>query len=310
MTRRVLITGALGFLGYPTALAVAAAGWEATGFDLAQPDAAVAGVHFVRGDFTDIHQIYRVLRERAIDTIIHTGGFSGPMLERDNPYLVCSTNVLGTINLLEAARVTGVRRFVYLSSAHAYGDTPPPPVPENAPFMTRDIYGATKASGDLLLRAYRAQHGLDAVALRISNGYGPRRRTREAIRTMLGDALAGRPTSLDFGGGYGRTYVYVKDAVGAIIAATNAPALAQSAYNITGAEFVTMEHIADIVRKLFPQARITMATGVDPLGYRREQLDITASGRDLGWAPEWNLERGIADYAEWLRVQPAEKAPD
>src|SRR5258705_7321668 len=155
MTRRVLITGALGFLGYPTALAAAAAGWETTGFDLVEPTTPAPGVQFVRGNFTDIHQIYRVLRERAIDTIIHTGGFSGPMLERDNPYRVCHTNVVGTLNLLEAARVTRIKRFVFLSSAHAYGDTPPAPVSEDAPFKTRDIYGASKASSDLLLRAYR-----------------------------------------------------------------------------------------------------------------------------------------------------------
>ena len=298
--RRVLVTGAMGFLGYPIVLASAEEEWETTAFDLAPPDAAATGVHFVRGDFTDVHQVYRVLRERGIDTIVHTGGFSGPMLERDNPYLVCSTNVMGTINLLEAARVTGVGRFVFLSSAHAYGDTPPPPVPEDAPFATRDIYGATKASGDLLLRAYRAQCGLDAVALRISNAYGPRRKTREAIRIMLEDAMAGRATSLDFGGGYGRTYLYVNDAVRAVIAAVKAPALAQAAYNVTGAEFMPMERIADIVRGLFPRARISMAAGVDPLGYRREQLDISAARRDLDWTPEWNLERGIADYTAWL----------
>ena len=117
---------------------------------------------------------------------------------------------------------------------------------------------------------------------------------------MLEDAIAGRATALDFGGGYGRTYLYVNDAVRAVIAAIKAPALAQPAYNVTGAEFMSMERIADIVRGLYPQARITMAAGVDPLGYRREQLDISAAGRDLGWAPEWNLERGIADYAAWL----------
>ncbi|MDB5809049.1 MAG: NAD-dependent epimerase/dehydratase [Betaproteobacteria bacterium] len=293
----------MGFLGYPAAIAIAAEGWNATGFDLASPPNEVAGVAFVRGDFTDAHQVYRVLREREIDTIVHTGGYSGPMLERDNPYRVCTTNVVGTLNLLEAARVTGVRRFVFLSSAHAYGDTPPAPVTEDAPFRTRDIYGASKASGDLLLRAYREQHGLDAVALRISNGYGPRRMTREAIRTMLEDAIAGRPTSLDFGGGYGRTFLYVKDAVAAIIGAIKAPALAQAAYNVTGAEFASMERIADIVRRLFPQASIKMAAGVDPLGYRREQLDISRASLDFGWTPEWTLERGIADYAQWLRNQ-------
>jgi UDP-glucose 4-epimerase len=117
---------------------------------------------------------------------------------------------------------------------------------------------------------------------------------------MLEDAMAGRATSLDFGGGYGRTYLYVNDAVRAVIAAIKAPVLAQAAYNVTGAEFMAMERIADIVRGLFPRARISMAAGVDPLGYRREQLDISAARRDLNWMPEWNLESGIADYAAWL----------
>ena len=62
-----------------------------------------------------------------------------------------------------------------------------------------------------------------------------------------------------------------------------------------------MERIADIVTGVLPNARITMAPGVDALGYRRERLDISAAHRDLGWAPEWNLERGIADYAAWMK---------
>jgi nucleoside-diphosphate-sugar epimerase len=301
MTKRMLITGAAGFIGYPALTAALAEGWEATGFDLVAPDELAPGTPFVHGDFTDRSAIERVLHERAIDTVVHTGGISGPMLSREDPHHVFRTNVIGTANLLEAARVSGVQRFVYLSSAHAYGDTPPPPVPEDAPFRTRDMYGATKASCDLLLRAYRAQYGLDAVALRISQGYGPRRRTREAIRTMIEDALAGRPTTLDFGGGYGRAYLYVKDAVRAIVAAVRAPSFGQHAYNIAGDEFVAMERIAEIVTRVLPNARITMAPGVDALGYRRERLDISAARTDLGWTPEWNLERGIADYAAWMK---------
>lgn len=301
MTRRVLVTGAAGFIGYPTLLAALEEGWDAAGFDLAPPAELAAGTPFVRGDFTDRGEVDRVLRERSIDTIVHTGGISGPMLSRDDPYHVCRTNIVGTMNLLEAARVGGVQRFVYLSSAHAYGDTPPPPVPEDAPFRTRDMYGATKASCDLLVRAYRTQYELDAVALRVSQGYGPRRRTREAIRTMIEDALAGRLTTLDFGGGYERAYLYVKDAVRAAIAAIKAPSFSQHAYNVAGDEFVAMERIADIVASVLPSARITMAPGVDALGYRRERLDISAARKDLGWAPEWNLERGIADYAAWMK---------
>ena len=304
MTRRVLVTGSNGFIGYPTLLACAEKGWHAVGMDIAAPREPLGNAVFEQADFNDVHRVYAVLREHRIDTIVHTGGVSGPMLFRDDPYFVCQTNVVGTMNLLEAARVTGVRRFVFLSSAHAYGDTPPPPVPEDAPFRTRDVYGATKACGDVLLRAYRGQCGLDAVALRISQGYGPRRGTREAIRTMIQDAIAGRPTSLDFGGDYGRAYLYVKDAVRAALAAIEAQQTSQSAYNIGGSEFVQMDHIADIVRRVLPDARITFKQGVDVLGYRRERLDISAAERDLGWSPIWSLEKGIADYVDWMREHP------
>ena len=97
--------------------------------------------------------------------------------------------------------------------------------------------------------------------------------------------------------------LYVTDTVSAIIAAVRAPSFTQEAYNIGGAEFEPMERIAEIVRKVLPDARITMALGVDALGYRRERLDISAAARDLGWTPEWNLERGIADYAAWMRTE-------
>src|SRR3954451_19669805 len=111
MSRRVLITGASGFIGHPVAAAIAEEGWTAIGFDIAAAAPTSGNVRMERGDVTDAHRIYRVLREHAIDTIVHTGGFSGPMLERDNPYRVCHTNVVGTLNLLEAARVNGIKRF-------------------------------------------------------------------------------------------------------------------------------------------------------------------------------------------------------
>ena len=120
---------------------------------------------------------------------------------------------------------------------------------------------------------------------------------------MIADALAGRPTALNFGGGYGRSYLYVKDAVRAVIAAVEAPSFSQHAYNIAGDEFVPMERIAEMVKEVLPNARITLAPGVDALGYRRERLDISAAAKDLGWAPEWNLRRGIADYAKWMKEQ-------
>ncbi|MDB5862410.1 MAG: NAD-dependent epimerase/dehydratase [Betaproteobacteria bacterium] len=302
MTRRVLVTGSSGFIGAAALASITAEGWHAVGFDLSPPATVAAGAVLVRGDFNDLHQVYQTLHEHEIDSIVHCGGVSGPMLSRDAPFRVFEANVVGTANLLEAARLLRLRRFVFLSSAHAYGDTPPPPVPEDAPFHANDMYGATKASGDLLLRAYRAQYGLDAVALRISTAYGPGRRTRSAILTMIEDALAGKPTAFDYGDGYGRSYLYIRDAASAVVGALKAASFTQHAYNIAGAEFESMARIAEVVRKILPNARVTLSAGADPLSYRRERLDISAAKRDFGWSPQWNLERGIAEYAEWLRV--------
>ena len=114
------------------------------------------------------------------------------MLGRDNPRAVIETNIAGTANLLEIAHQRGVR-LVFCSSTSAYGNTPAglDPVPEDAPLAADEVYGATKASGDILTRAYVAQTDLDAAVLRFSWVYGPRRRTACVIRDMIKDAQAG-----------------------------------------------------------------------------------------------------------------------
>jgi nucleoside-diphosphate-sugar epimerase len=296
-----LVTGTSGFIGLPAAEALVARGYEVTGLDLIKPELSSIGFEPVIGDFSNLHLIYKLIADRKFDTVVHTGGISGPMLARDDPFAICSANVIGTMNLLEAARVGDIERFVYCGSASAYGDTPPPPVPDDPPLRAVDVYGASKGASDLMLRAFRVQHGLDAISLRISNGYGPRRRTRCVLRQMIQDALDGVPTHLDWGKGYGRSYLYVEDGVAAIVAAVEAKTTPQWSYNVTGAEFLMMENIAEIVTKVLPQAKIDLEKGVDVLGYRREQLDISAAARDLGWKPAFTLERGIAAYAEFLK---------
>jgi len=299
--RRVVITGSSGFIGLPAAEALAAEGYVVLGLDLVIPDVPKVSFEPVIGDFSNLDLVEELVMERKIDTIVHAGGISGPMLARDAPFTICRANVMGTINLLEAARVTGLERFVYCSSASAYGDTPPPPVPDDPPLRAVDIYSASKGAADLMLRAYRMQHHLDAISLRISNGYGPRRRTRCALRQLIQDALDGVPTHLDWGRGYGRSYLYVADAVSAIVAAVKAERVPQWSYNITGTEFRMMEDIATIVERQIPGAKITLDSGVDVLGYKREQLDISAAARDLDWKPEFTLERGIAAYTDFLK---------
>ncbi len=300
-TETVLVTGSSGFIGFAVARALAETGRQVVGLDPVSPVQELSGVTTVQEELGDVQQMAELLRARKVEAVVHAGGISGPMLAQDDPYAICTANVIGSANLIEAARLHGVRRFVTCSSAAAFGDTPPAPVPDDAPLRPINLYGATKGAGDLILAAYRAQHGLDGISLRLSSVYGPGRQTDCAIRTMLSNALAGRPTHFDWGIGHRRHYLFVSDAVAAILCAIEAAPTGQFAYNIAGPDFVDMTRIGEIVSALVPGADITFASGPDPLGYRREELDISAATRDLGFAPKFEIEKGIEAYLTWLR---------
>ena len=300
MGRNALVTGSSGFIGLPVARHLAAEGSQVIGLDPVPPPEGDLGFEAMIGDLGDVHHMCRLLAQRGIDTVVHSGAISGPMLARQNPFLICDTNLIGTVNLLEAARVTGVRRFVYCSSASVYGDTLPGPVPDDTPLRPKDLYGATKGACDLILGAYRRQYEVDSVSLRISNAYGPGRRTRCAIKTMVANALAGRPTHFDWGADQCRPYLFIDDAVAAVLAAVAAPTTPQLAYNIAGPECVEMTRIGAIVSRLVDGAEITFEPGLDRLGYRRDALDITAAARDLDFTPKVTIEQGLAAYVAWM----------
>jgi UDP-glucuronate 4-epimerase len=298
-SRSVLVTGANGLIGFAVASELARRGRPVIGLVRKRP---TEEIHFdtFEGDLTDIHRLHRLFTAQPIDCVIHSGAISGPMEGLNNPYSIFHTNIVGTANILEAARIHGVGRVVYTSSTTAYGDTPPGPVKENTPLYPKDVYGATKASGEHLTRAYAVQHKLEGVSLRISWVYGPRRRTACFIRTLIEDALSERLTRLDFGKGFYRQYIYVDDVVSATIAAVDAPALPQDVYNVTGGSYVTLDQVADAVRHVLPKARIDLQPGPDPVDTIQEEFDISAIKRDLGFSPRFSLEQGIETYCQWL----------
>lgn len=300
----VVVTGSAGLIGFGVAARLAQAGRAVIGTDRIQPREE-AGFPSVDAELTDVHKLHDICGS-DIAAIVHCGAVSGPMLGRDNPRAVIETNVAGTANLLEIARQRGVR-LVFCSSTSAYGDTAAglDPVPEDAPLAADDIYGATKAAGDILTRAYAAQTGIDAVVLRFSWVYGPRRRTPCVVREMIRDAQAGRPTALAFGRGFTRQYVYIDDVVSAVIAALDADEIGpRRAFNITGGERLEFGAIADAVRRALPEAQITLGEGADPEDQSHGRLDISAAERVLGWRPQVAFADGVSDYARWLADHP------
>lgn len=307
MDKPVLVTGANGLIGYAVAAALARAGRPVLGLVRRRP-AETFPFDLCFGDLTDIHRMHMLFTGQTFAAVIHAGGVSGPMVGLDNPFTTIETNIMGTANILEACRIHGVKRVVYTSSTTAYGDTPPAPVGEDAPLRPTDVYGASKAAGEALVGAYAEQHGLEGVSLRISWVYGPRRTTDCLIRTLIEDALRGRTTSLDFGVGFHRQYIYVDDVVSSILAALDAPSYPRRVYNVTGGTFDTLDEIGAAVRCVLPQAHVEMKPGPDPVDTIQEEFDISAIRRDLGFTPAVGLQDGIKAYADWLESRGAGQA--
>ncbi len=305
MTDTVLVTGCGGLIGRAVAARLSTQGRRVVGYDLAPPREGGPDWPLVTGDIRDAERLCWAVNEHEVLRIVHCGGISGPMVLPDDPADVFDINIGGTVNVFEAARRFGLERVVFLSSNVAYGDVPPGVIDEATPLRATEAYGASKAACEAVMRSYRADWGVDALALRVGAVYGPRRTTASQIRDFLADALAGRPTVYAHGLGHCRPWLYIDDAVAAVIAALDAPADAihrpDAAYNIAGAEWLPLDAVAGIVRGLLPAADIRLGDGPDPADQTRGPLDIGAAGRDLGWRPEVGLREGIARYLDWLR---------
>jgi len=298
----ILVTGADGLLGHHLVHRLAESGRNVVATDINQPTNLPDGVTLVTGDLCDPGLITGLFSNHGIDGVVHLGGVSGPMLLRDDPARIVAINVGATANLIETAWRAGVKRFVHASSRSAYGVMEPLPTPETAPFRPPGVYGATKAAGDVLVRGYRAEHGLDGVALRIGTVYGPGRRTDCLARDMLKAALAGRPFALDRNSNRVTPYVYRDDVVTGIERALDTPELPHDAYNIGGPEALNDRELADVIRELMPGADITVPPPDRPLA--GGLLDGSRAAQDLNYKPAYDMRRGLETYIVWLKQHP------
>ncbi|MCC7274837.1 MAG: NAD(P)-dependent oxidoreductase [Alphaproteobacteria bacterium] len=297
----VLVTGATGFLGQAAAQRLAAMGRPVVGMDVV-PAAGALPFPLLVADLREPHRLYEAILGHGVGAIVHAGGISGPMIARDHPTRIVETNVDGTLHVFEAARLAKVRRVVWFSSIMAYGDLPDlGPVAEDRPLRPTGLYGATKVAGEAILRAYRAEYGLDGVAFRVASAYGPRRTTSCFVRTLLENARAGRPTPALCDRARLRQYVFVDDVVDAILAALDAERIPELAYNLSSGVAYTTEEAVATVAATVPGVRIEPAAGLPIWGtYAVGPLDVAAARRDLGWSPKVDLAEGARRYAAWM----------
>lgn len=297
----VLVTGASGLVGYRVAEMLAAHGVDVLGMDI-RPPAADAPFDQVVGDAADLDTVARLMRGRP--NVVHAGAVSGPMLMPDDPHGIACANIGGALAVFEAAFRLPVRRLVWLSSIAVYGDQPTlDPVTEATATDACSFYGQTKVAGEALLRGYVAQYGLNAVALRLSSVFGPRRQTACGLRAVIEAALDGRTAPVAAAGSSFRQYLHVDDAARAVIQALAAPA-SQFAYNVSGGSYVTEADLAGMIAGIVPG--LTIAAGAPAWNEGHlGPLVIAAAERDLGYRPSVALPDGLAALADHIRAERA-----
>lgn len=290
--QRVLVTGAYGLIGHETVLALRAVGFEVVPTDILSQRPGDAAFKASPLAVAGVDPIFRFLEDNRVEAIVHSAGVSGPMLGKNRPHAVLSTNVGGAIDLYEAARLASVKRMILISSASAYGDTGETDVDERMPLNATGAYGISKICSERIAQAY-AQHGVETVILRPSWVYGPRRRTVCVIKTMINDALSNQPTHLPYGAGFPRQFVHVADVAEAVAASLTTSRGVQSAYNISDGDRHLLDYVAKLVRERLPSARIDLASGPDPDDVLCGPMDISAARADLDWRPKIDLPAGI-----------------
>ena len=302
----ILITGANGFLGRELTRRLYRDGGTVIAVDQAVPPDHGLPCNLIEADVRDRAKLEEIFTRHPIDAVVHLGGVSGQMLFREDPASIAEINVVATARLIETAWRAKVQRFVFASSLRAYGDMAGDfwntlePVPETAPFQPVEVYGASKAAGDALLRGYRMEHGLDGVALRIGAVYGPERRTESLVTRLLRAAIDGQPSVVDCNSGRIAPYVYRDDVVTALQCALEAKETPAYAYNVAGPDALSDAQLVEAVRREFPNAEITIPAASGPLV--GGQLDGALAARDLGYRPEFDIQKGIAATAAWLRT--------
>ncbi len=310
MGRRVLITGGAGFIGSTAADQFLAAGWDVAILDdLSSGKRAnvPAGARFYPVDVRSEAATEAVKKERP-QVICHQAAQIDVRRSMADPRFDADVNVGGLLNLLQAAVAAGsVEHVVFASSGGAtYGDTDVVPTPESHPQRPVSCYGAAKASSEIYLGVYRANHGIKVTALRYANVYGPRQDPHgEAgvVAIFCGRLLEGKPCTIFGDGGQTRDYVFVGDVARANLLA--AEKRFDGPLNIgTGVETDVNQvyaHLARAAGVARPAEHAPARMGEQ----RRSCIDPRAALSALGWKPEVGIEDGLARTMEYFRTLKA-----
>lgn len=312
--KHALVTGGAGFIGSHLVDRLIAGGWMTTVLDnfddFYDPHIKRANIEshltatnyrLVEADIRDAHAL-DVNLIGDYDVIIHLAARAGVRPSIADPELYQDVNVHGTLNLLEFARKRGIEQFVFASSSSVYGINPEVPWSEEQSVL-RPIspYAATKVAGELFGHAYAHLYGLRFLGLRFFTVYGARQRPDLAIHKFARRILEGQAITIFGDGSMCRDYTFIGDIVNGILAAISYTATPFELINLgNGHPVALMDLIHAIEDAVGVRARIEFAD-VQPGDVPQTFANIAKARRLLSFDPRTSLDRGLAQFADWMR---------
>jgi len=299
---RALVTGGAGFIGSYLIPKLLDKGIAVVVFDMAKDPAGLAPVRdritYVRGDLASDADLYRVMMQERITDVFHLGAvLAGPCEE--NPVYGFRINFHATQTLLDASVALGVNRFFMMSSISVFGRDVSEPVADDARKNPETVYGQTKLACEHLLRWYHRKQGIDTRALRFSWVFGPGRTTgiTALYSSLILDAVArNEPVTVTNPEERG-DWLYIRDAVGAILALWDAEDPGQRIYNIAGGVH-SIGEVVEIARKIKPESSVTLVPEGKAQSPYPAAYDDRVARSEIGWSPAYTIEAAVREHID------------
>lgn len=322
----VLVTGGTGAIGSNVARQLITAGHEVVIFDRVplSPGHGVLGSldkipESEVGSVADLAVLIDVVHRHNVDGIVHCAAMLPPHDCDTRPIEALNVNIIGTANILEIARTHGIRRVLTASAAGVMGrpsDLVTPRGEDDVSLPLGGIYPLSKLACEHLVYTYRNLYKVNATAFRPRNVYGPGASPRiQPLFEAFFAAANGEDYVRASGGASTFDYTYIKDITRGIVELFEVESSPYHVYNISRGRATSMAEVFAALQKVFPGQRLEVGPGpwegvveggkefeltVHPA--EMPPQDVSRAGRDFGYQPEWDIDRGVADWARWYRT--------
>lgn len=299
-----LVTGGSGFIGSQVVKSLVATGSEVVVYgSMSTRLASIADkIEYVKGDLMEWERLLEAIKNYEVEMIVHLAYYRDIVEQEKRPVKATRINCLGFNNVLEVARLSGVKRVVWASSTAVYGlpELYTEPVNEDAPPQPTTLYGACKVYNEYLANHYNRQFGLETIGLRPAVVYGEGRwysGYSSFTRDLFVNAVTGQSTVVNEADRR-VNWIHVKDVAQAFVKACFVERVKHNIFNLQG-EVASIRQAAEIVMELVPTAKIEIRGGGKELW--PNHLDWSRAREELGYQPAFGLKRGITEYLEILR---------